>query len=89
MMKNNQLLDDMAKLAESAVGSAVEATRELERMVRGQVEKLLSRMNLVTREEFEAVREMAANARMEQEKLEKRVLELSAQMESLKINSII
>ncbi len=89
MMKNNQLLDDMAKLAESAVGSAVEATRELERMVKGQVEKLLGRMNLVTREEFEAVREMAANARMEQEKLEKRVQELSAQLESLKINSII
>ena len=68
MMKNNPLFDDMAKMATGAFGSAVEATREAEKWVKGQVEGLLSRMNLVTREEFEVVRAMAAKAREEQDK---------------------
>lgn len=89
MIKNNPLFDDMAKMASGAFGSAVEATREAEKWVKGQVEAMLSRMNLVTREEFEAVRAMAAKAREEQENQQQIIAQLQKDVESLKVKSLI
>jgi BMFP domain-containing protein YqiC len=51
---------------------------EVEALVQQRVERVLSRLNLVTRDEFEAVKAMAAKARSEQEALEKRLSELEA-----------
>ena len=50
--------------------------REIETVVRGQVERLLAAMDVVSRDEFEAVKRMAALARDENERLERRILAL-------------
>lgn len=78
MQKDNKWFDDMAKLASGAAGGMMEMKRELDRMVAAQMEKFLSNMQWVKRDEFEAVKEMAAKARAEQERLEKRLEALEA-----------
>lgn len=79
MQSQNRFFDDMAKVANSAAGVASGLREEVEMRVREQMERLLQRMDLVTREEFEVVREMAAQARQEQEALSARLAELEAQ----------
>lgn len=76
MQKDHKLFDDLARLATGATGSLLEIKREIESMVSSQLEKLLSKMQLVTREELEIAKEMAENARQEQEALKRRVEEL-------------
>ena len=75
-----RLLDDMAKLMSDAAGVAHGVRREAETAVRSQAERLLATMNVVTREEFEAVREMAALARDENEVLKRRIAALEARL---------
>lgn len=72
----NPILDDMARLMTDAAGLAQGVRREAETVMRTQVERLLSTMDVVTREEFEAVREMAILAREENERLQARVAAL-------------
>lgn len=76
MQTRNRLLDDLARVANGAAGVATGMRDEAEALVQQRVERVLSRLNLVTREEFEAVKAMAAKARAEQEKLEKRLKDL-------------
>lgn len=76
MQKNNKFFDDIAKLASSAGGTFLEMKTELEAQAATQVDKVLRRMDLVTREDFNTVRDMAVKARSEQERLEKRIVEL-------------
>jgi len=78
MQTRNRLFDDLAKVANSAVGTFAGVKDEIEAMVRQRVESFLDDMNLVSREEFDAVKAMAAKARDEQEKLEKQVAKLEA-----------
>jgi len=73
MQSQNRLFDDFAKMATSAVGTLQSARQEVETMMRQQLERLVARMDLVQREEFDAVKEMAAEARMENERLKKRI----------------
>lgn len=73
MQTRNRLLDDIARVANGAAGVATGMRDEVEALVQERVERVLGRLNLVTREEFEAVKAMAAKARSEQEALEKRV----------------
>lgn len=73
MQKDNKLFDDLAKMASGAAGGFLEMTREIEGMVSRQMERILQKMNLVTREEFDAVQGMLAKSRMEQEELKKRL----------------
>ncbi len=80
MQTSNRLFDDMAKVANGAVSTLTGMKAEIEALVRHQIEKLLVDSDLVAREEFEAVKAMAAEARLQQEKLEKRVAELEAQL---------
>ena len=70
--------DDFARMMSDAAGVAQGVRREVETLVKTQMERMLSGMNVVTREEFEAVKEMAALAREENEKLEQRIAELEA-----------
>lgn len=65
MQKDSKLFEDIAKIANSAAGAAMDARRELEAMVADKIERLISRGKFVTREEFEVVREMAQKAREE------------------------
>ena len=75
---SNRVLDDLAKLATSAVGILQGAGREAEELMRQRFERLLDRMDLVKREEFDAVKAMAVAAREENERLAKRLEELDA-----------
>ena len=68
-----RIFDDFARLMTDAAGMANGARREAETAFKTQVERILSSMNVVTREEFEAVREMAALARDENQELRRRI----------------
>jgi BMFP domain-containing protein YqiC len=74
----NRLFDDFSKLMTDAAGLAEGARREAETVMRSQLERLMSGMDMVSREEFEAVREMAALARAENERLQARIAALEA-----------
>ncbi|MGO1118726.1 accessory factor UbiK family protein [Rhodovibrionaceae bacterium A322] len=76
MQTQNRLLDDVARLFSGAVGMASGMRGEVEAQFRQQFEKILSQMDLVTREEYEVTRDMVAKAREEQEQLLERVAKL-------------
>ena len=80
MQTDNRLLDDMAKVATGALGSFTGLKHEIETRVQQQLERLLGRMNLVSREEFETVKAVAQAAREEQIRLERRVADLEAKL---------
>jgi BMFP domain-containing protein YqiC len=80
MQTQNRLLDDLARVATGALGAFSGMRDEVETRFREQFERVLGRMNLVTREEFDAVKAMAAKARAAQETLEKRVAALEARL---------
>jgi len=75
---SNRVLDEFAKLMTDAAGVAQGMRREVETAVRSQAERFLGDMNIVQREEFEAVREMAARARDENDALRRRLDALEA-----------
>ena len=75
-----RILDDLARLMTDAAGVAQGVRREVETIAKSQLERLLSTMDVVTREEFEAVRDMAILAREENEKLAKRIAELEEKL---------
>ncbi|MBP0614344.1 accessory factor UbiK family protein [Jiella mangrovi] len=76
----NRMLDEFARVMTDAAGTAQGVRREVETLFRTQGERLLNQMDLVQREEFEAVREMAMKARMENEALKKRLADIEAKM---------
>ena len=76
MQTDNRLLDDLARVAGSALGAAGGVKGEFESLVRRQFEKILDGMDMVSRDEFDAVKEMAAKARAEQETLTLKVEQL-------------
>lgn len=79
----NRILDDLAKLMTDAAGAAQGVRREVETAFRGQAERILNSMDVVQREEFEAMREMAVKARAENKKLAARLDELEAKVAAL------
>nr|WP_298682050.1 accessory factor UbiK family protein [uncultured Dongia sp.] len=80
MQSDNRILDDMAKVATGALGSLTGLRAEIEAKVQQQLERLLGRMNLVSREEFETMKSVAQEARTEQIKLERRLQEIEAKL---------
>ena len=79
---NNRFLDDVAKLMTDAAGAAQGLKREVEGVVRSQGQKFLADMDVVRRDEFDAVKAMAEKARAENERLAARIAELEARLES-------
>lgn len=79
-MAQNRILDDFAKLFTDAAGVAQGVRREAEGVMKAQLERLIRDMDVVSREEFEAVREMAVLAREENEKLAARIAALEARL---------
>jgi BMFP domain-containing protein YqiC len=75
-----RILDDLARLVTDAAGVAQGVRREAETLARAQLDRLISSMDLVSREEFEAVRDMAALARDENEVLQKRIAALESRL---------
>jgi BMFP domain-containing protein YqiC len=76
----NRFFDDMSRLFTDAAGAARSLGREAEAAIKTQVERLLASMDVVSREEFEAVRDMAIAARNANEALERRIAELEAKL---------
>lgn len=77
----SRIFDDLSKLMTDAAGLAEGARREVDTVLRSQLERLLAGMDMVTREEFEAVRDMAALARAENDRLRERVAALEAKLD--------
>jgi len=75
-----RIFEDFSRLMSDASGLAQGVRREIDTVVRGQVERLLAAMDVVSRDEFEAAKRMAALAREENERLERRILALEAKL---------
>jgi len=80
MQSQNRFFDDMARVASGAFGALAGVRGEVEARLREQLERVLAGMDLVSREEFEAVKAMAAKAREEQESLMRRIEILEARL---------
>jgi BMFP domain-containing protein YqiC len=78
MQTRNKVLDDVAQLMQNALGVAQGAKSEAETALKGMVDRWLADRNLVTREEFDAVRAMAQKAREENAALQARLDALEA-----------
>jgi BMFP domain-containing protein YqiC len=78
----NRFLDDLARLMTDAAGAADGLKREVTGVMRAQAERLLNEMDVVQREEFEAVKAMAEKARAENELLSARIAALEAKLAS-------
>ncbi len=77
---SNRLLDEFAKLMTDAAGAAQGLRREAETVMQAQAERMLEKLDVVKREEFEAVRAMAEKARGENERLSELVTQLEARL---------
>ena len=83
----SRFFDDLSKLMTDAAGLADGARREVDTALRSQLERLLAGMDVVTREEFEALRDMTALARAENDRLRERVTALESKLDSLSTQS--
>jgi len=83
MAMDNRILDDLAKVASGALSGIGGMKQEVESRLRTQFERILAGMDLVRREEFDAVKAMAAKARGEQEDLLTRMASLEARLKEL------
>ncbi|MEZ0262347.1 MAG: accessory factor UbiK family protein [Alphaproteobacteria bacterium] len=77
---NLRFLDDLAKVATGAIGSLSEVRTQLRALVKERVDETLSRLDMVSRSEFERVEALAEKARARQEDLEKRLSALEKQL---------
>jgi len=84
MQVENRFLDDLARVANGAIGALSGIRGEIEGLIKQRVERLLTDMDLVPRDEFEAVKAVAAKARSEQEALALRVAALEGAIEPAK-----
>lgn len=80
MQTDNRFFDDIARAANGALGALSGVRGEIEAQLRGILDRWLKSQNLVTREEFEVVKEMASRARSENETLTARIAALEAAM---------
>lgn len=81
MQTDNPVLDGLARLFTDAAGAAQSVRAEVDTFMRQRLERLVADMDFVPREEFEAVKAMAARARAENEALETRIVALEAKLE--------
>src|SRR3546814_12993801 len=73
MQSENRFFDDFAKMVNGIAGTVAGAGREAEAAMRDRAKEFVGRMDFVSREEFEAVKQMAATARAEAEALKARL----------------
>ena len=80
MQTRNPFIDDLTKMANGAMGALTGVKDEVEARVRDQIAKILDGMDIPRRDEFEAVKAMAAAAREENEILKSRIAALEAKV---------
>ena len=78
----NRFFDEIGRLMNDAAGAAQGMKREVDAVIRAQAEKILNDLEIVKREEFEAVKEMARLAREENEALKARIAVLEGKLGS-------
>jgi len=88
MQTQNRFFDDLARVAAGALGTLSGVKSEVEARLREQLERALAGMDLVSRDEFEAVKAMAAKARSEQEDLANRLAALEAKLAALSADEV-
>ncbi len=79
MQTQSPVFDQLAKLMTEAAGAADGVRREAETVMKSQLQRLIADMDFVTREEFEAVKDMARAAREENESLKARIAALEGE----------
>ena len=84
MQTTGRVFDDIARVASGAAGALSGVREEIEGLIKHRLERMVSEMDLVTREEFEAVKDVAAKARAEQEILETKVAALEQALAAAK-----
>jgi BMFP domain-containing protein YqiC len=77
---SSRFFDELAKLMGNAAGAAQGMRREIDTLVQGQVERVLNHLDVVKRDDFEAVKAMAAKAREENDQLARRLDDLEAKV---------
>jgi len=77
---SNRFFDEIGRLMNDAAGAAQGVKREVDTVMRNQAEKILRDLDIVKREEFEAVKDMAQLAREENEALKARIAALEAKL---------
>ncbi|AQT04913.1 accessory factor UbiK family protein [Acetobacter persici] len=87
MSDKPRFFDDLAGVAGGALSALTGAKEELNAIVRSRVDEVLTSLQVVRREEFEVVRELAARARIGQEEAERRLTALEARVEALEQSS--
>lgn len=80
MQTQNPLFDDLARMAGGALGALSGLRAEIEALIRQQMERFMAGIDVVPREEFEVVRDMAIKAREENEALAARLADLEAKL---------
>jgi BMFP domain-containing protein YqiC len=83
MQTDNRLFDDLARVANGAINTLSGVREEIESRLRERVERWLTEMDMVPREEFEAIKEIAQKARAEQEDLSVKVAALEQQLAAM------
>lgn len=78
MQTQSPFFDEVARLMSEAAGAADGVRREAETVMRGHLQRLIADMDFVSREEFEAVKEMAQKARADNEALKARLAALES-----------
>ena len=79
----NRFFDELAKMMTDASGAAQGVRGEIDTLIRGQAERVLRDLDIVQREEFDAMKAMAVKAREENTQLEKRIAELEGELVSM------
>jgi len=87
MTERPRILDDLAGVAGGALSALVGIREEIEAVIRARIEEKIRRLDLVRREELDAVQELAANARAGQEAAEARLAELEARLTALEASA--
>jgi BMFP domain-containing protein YqiC len=73
---DNRFFDEMAKAATGAVSALSGAREQIRSEIKTQINRFIAEMDFVPREDFETVEAMAVEARLQNAKLEKRIVEL-------------
>ncbi len=84
MQTQNKIFDDLARVANGAVSTLTGMKDEIDALIRQRLERYLDNADLVTRDEFDAVKAMAQKARTENEKLEARIKTLEGELAKAK-----
>lgn len=77
---SSRFFDELAKLMTNAAGAAQGVRREIDSLVQAQVERVLNNLDIVKRDDFEAVKAMAQKAREENDALARRIADLESKL---------